>query len=207
MSAFGALPLDAREVRFDAVMASSNKCLEGVPGVGFAVFRTAALEACEGHAASLTLDMYAQYKGFERNGQWRYTPPTHVMAAFDQTLSEYIEEGGQPARYRRYARNHEILVDGFDAMGLSTLLAPELQAPIIVTFLQPEDPSFDFAAFYGALRERGFVIYPGKLTEVDTFRVGCIGQVFPEQMAAFVDTASDVLRTQGVCIPSQETPA
>lgn len=206
MSAFGVLPLDARDVAFDAVMASSNKCLEGVPGVGFAVIREEALAACQGNAHSLTLDMYTQWRGFERNGQWRYTPPTQVMASFDQALTEYAEEGGRQARLDRYATNHATLVDGLRAMGFETLLPDHVRTPIIVTFLQPGDPNFEFVTFYDALRTKGFVIYPGKLTVADSFRVGCIGQVFPAQMEAFVAAVGEVLVEQRVTRTSPQEP-
>lgn len=198
MSALGVLPLDARDIRFDAVMASSNKCLEGVPGIGFAVIRREPLEACAGNAASVALDLHAQYQGFARNGQWRFTPPTQVLAAFDQALVAYAEEGGRTARLARYATNHRLLVTGLRALGFETLLPDDLQAPIIVTFLQPSTGCFSFPAFYEALRQRGFVIYPGKLTEVDSFRVGCIGQVFPEQIDTFVATVGDVMNQLGL---------
>jgi len=198
MSAFGAIPLDVREVTCDAVVASSNKCFEGVPGMGYAVIRRAALEACEGNAHSLALDLYDQWRGFEANAQWRFTPPTHVLAAFDQAVTEFEAEGGVPGRNARYSENCRTLVDGMRALGFETLLPDDLQAPIIVTFHMPADPKFDFAAFYDRLAARGYVIYPGKLTVAPTFRIGCIGQMVKADLEAALAVIAEVLDEMGV---------
>lgn len=159
MSSFGALPLSAKEIRFAAVAASSNKCLQGAPGLGFVIVEKTTLGATKGDARALTLDLHEQNKGFEGDGQWRFTPPTHVIAAFDQALKEHEAEGGVPGRGRRYEGNRRILVDGMRELGFETLLPDALQAPIIVTFKMPADPNFVFTRFYDALRDRGFVIY------------------------------------------------
>ena len=177
MSAFGAIPLDARRVRYDALMASSNKCLEGVPGMGYAIIRREAIEAAAGNAHSLSLDLHDQWKAMEGNGQWRFTPPTHVLAAFDQALTEHEAEGGVAGRGGRYEKNRRVLVEGMRGLGFETLLPDELQAPIIVTFHTPADPNFDFVRFYDHLSRSGYIIYPGKLTVAESFRIGCIGQI------------------------------
>jgi len=202
MSAFGALELDSLNVRFDAVMASSNKCLEGVPGMGFAIIRQSVLEACEGNAHSLCLDLYAQWRAMEGNGQWRFTPPTHVIFAFDQSLREFDAEGGQPARYRRYSENARILIDGMRHLGFETLLPDDLQAPIIITFRMPEDPAFDFEAFYDRVREKGYVLYPGKLTVAPSFRIGCIGHLNNSDIRLALGAIKDVLNDMGVATGS-----
>jgi len=204
MSAFGALPLDARDIEFAAVCASSNKCLEGVPGMGFALIRRDVLEQCKGNAHSLSLDLFAQRQGFEKNGQWRFTPPTQVIAAFSQALDEHADEGGVAGRGARYARNHQVLVDGMEALGFRCLLPRAVQAPIIVTFLMPVDPCFEFAEFYDRLRDKGFLIYPGKLTVADSFRVGCIGHLGEAEMKAALDAIRTVLEEMGVhdCAPA-----
>lgn len=209
MSAFGAIPLDAREVTFDAVVASSNKCIEGVPGVGFAVIRTAVLEKCRGNAPSLTLDLYEQWQAMEQNAQWRFTPPTHVIVAFDQALREHEEEGGIAGRGARYARNCRVLVDGMRSLGFETLLPDQLQAPIIVTFHMPADPAFAFETFYDYMGERGFVIYPGKLTVADSFRIGCIGRLGEREMRAALEAVRETLAQMGVthCGPRRPNPA
>lgn len=198
MSAFGALPLDARRLRFEAVVASSNKCLEGVPGMGFVIVRREALERAKGSSASLSLDLEDQWRGLERNGQWRFTPPTHVLAALDQALDEHVAEGGVGGRGARYRRNHEILVDGMAAMGFETLVPRELQAPIIVTFRMPADPRFVFETFYDRLREKGFVIYPGKLTVAPSFRIGCIGRLGEAEMRGALAAVGETMAEMGV---------
>ncbi|MCG8548595.1 MAG: 2-aminoethylphosphonate--pyruvate transaminase [Alphaproteobacteria bacterium] len=187
MSAFGALPLDARSVHFDALIASSNKCIEGVPGIGFSIIRESVLETCEGNSHSLSLDLYEQWCGLESSGQWRFTPPTHVLAAFDRALVEHAEEGGVAGRGRRYSENCRALVDGMRAMGFETLLSDNLQAPIIVTFRMPADPRFDFEEFYRRVAEKGFLLYPGKLTVAPSFRIGCIGRLGVGEVADALD--------------------
>ncbi len=198
MSAFGALPLDSREIHFDAVVASSNKCLEGVPGMGFCLARKQVMMACAGNSPSLSLDLYEQWQGLEKNGQWRFTPPTHCILALDQALREFTAEGGVAGRGARYRANCQILVEGMRAMGFQTLLPDELQAPIIVTFHKPADPAFDFMEFYRLLNARGYVIYPGKLTVADSFRMGCIGRMSEPQMRGVLQAVKEVLEEFGV---------
>jgi 2-aminoethylphosphonate-pyruvate transaminase len=198
MSSFGALPLDARVVPFEAVVASASKCLEGVPGFAFAIVRRQALVSARGNAHSLCLDLEDQWRGFESNGQWRFTPPTHVLVAFDRALAEHTAEGGIEGRGARYRRNHAILLEGMRDMGFATLLPRALQAPIIVAFLMPADPAFVFATFYERLHDKGFVIYPGKLTTADSFRIGCIGRLGAEEMRAAVEAVRRVLGEMGV---------
>ena len=198
MSAFGAIALDADQINFDAAVASSNKCLEAVPGVGFCVASENALAETEGNAGSLCLDLYDQWRAMEQNGQWRFTPPTHVVLALDQALAEFEQEGGVAGRCRRYRANHRTLVAAMRALGFETLLADCLQAPIIVTFRLPGDPNFVFEDFYVQLRRRGYVIYPGKLAAAESFRIGCIGQVWPNQISAAVQVIAEAMADMGV---------
>jgi 2-aminoethylphosphonate-pyruvate transaminase len=198
MSAFGALPLDARELAFDAVAASCNKCIEGIPGLGFVICRTTALAATAGNATTLTLDLHDQWHNFERTGQYRFTPPIHVIVSFHQALEEFLAEGGVAGRGGRYAENCRVLIDGMRALGFEPLLADRLQAPIIVTFRMPADPRFVFQTFYDKLKDCGYVIYPGKLTVAESFRIGCIGRLYPDQMRSAVAAIGDILREMGV---------
>ena len=198
MSSFGALPLDAAALPCDAVVASSNKCLEGVPGVGYAIVRRSVLDGCQGNAHSLALDLHDQWRAMEANGQWRFTPPTHVLAAFDRALAEHEAEGSIAGRHRRYEANRRALVDGMRAQGFETLLPDPIQAPIIVTFRMPGDPAFDFEDFYDRLALRGYVIYPGKLTVAPSFRIGCIGHLAPEDILAAVGAVAEAVREMGV---------
>jgi 2-aminoethylphosphonate-pyruvate transaminase len=198
MSAFGALPLDARRVEFDAVVASANKCLEGVPGMGFAIIRREALEEARGQAPSLSLDLHDQWTAMEKTGQWRFTPPTHVIAALDRALDQHAAEGGVAGRGARYHRNCALLVEGLRALGFVTLLPDRLQAPIIVTVRMPADPKFDFETFYERLGRRGYVIYPGKLTVADSFRIGCIGALGEAEMRGVLGAIREVMGELGV---------
>jgi 2-aminoethylphosphonate-pyruvate transaminase len=209
MSAFGALPLDAASVAFDAVAASSNKCIEGVPGVGFVLCRRDALEAAKGNAHSLSLDLHDQWTAMEKTTQWRFTPPIQVIVAFEQALREHEEEGGVAGRGARYRENCRILVEGMRALGFETLLPDRLQAPIIVTFRMPADPKFHFESFYDRLREKGYVIYPGKLTVADSFRIGCIGRLGAAEMkgalAAIKATMDEMGVASGAPAPAKRT--
>ncbi|MEM7170148.1 MAG: 2-aminoethylphosphonate--pyruvate transaminase [Pseudomonadota bacterium] len=198
MSIFGAAELDARKIAFDAVVASSNKCLEGSPGLGFCLARQSALEETKGNAPALCLDLYEQWVSMEGNGQWRFTPPTHTILAFDQALNEFDDEGGVAGRGGRYAANCKILVEGMRDMGFETLLPNHLQAPIIVTFHKPADPNFVFEDFYNRLRDQGYVIYPGKLTVADSFRIGCIGRLGAEEMQGALTTIKRTLQEMNV---------
>jgi len=203
MSAFGAIEIDAREIPFDAVVASSNKCLEATPGLGFCVAREAALAETKGNSPSLCLDLYDQWQAMEGNGQWRFTPPVHTIVSFDHALKEFDEEGGVSGRGGRYRRNCDLLVAGMRKLGFETLLPDEVQAPIITTYLVPKDPNFNFQQFYDRLRERGYIIYPGKLTVADTFRIGCIGRIGEEQINGALHAIGETLEQMGVadCAP------
>ncbi|MBL8665067.1 MAG: 2-aminoethylphosphonate--pyruvate transaminase [Candidatus Odyssella sp.] len=193
MSAFGALPVDAAKLKFDALAASSNKCLEGVPGLGFVICRVAALDEAKGNATTLVLDLHDQWQALEKTGQYRFTPPIHVIVSLHQAIEEFLAEGGQKGRGGRYAENCRVLVGGMKALGFLTLLPDRLQAPIIVTFRMPTDPNFRFQAFYDALKERGYVIYPGKLTVADSFRIGCIGRLDADHMRGVVAAVREIL--------------
>ena len=198
MSSFGALPIDARDVPFDALIAASGKCIEGPPGMGFVFARKTLLERAAGNCTSLALDLHDQWTYMERTTQWRFTPPTHVVVAFDAALDQFIAEGGQPARLDRYTRNCAALVDGMAELGFEPFLDPAIQAPIIVTFHAPADPRYTFREFYDRVRDKGFILYPGKLTQVETFRVGCIGAIGPGEMRHAVHAVRDTLAEMGI---------
>lgn len=198
MSSFGALEIDARKTPFDAVIAASGKCLEGVPGMGFVVARRAVLEKCEGNCHSLAMDLYDQWVYMEKTTQWRFTPPTHVVAALDEAIAQYVEEGGLAARGARYARNCKALVDGLAALGLRSFLPAAIQAPIIVTFHAPDDAAYDFKTFYQEVKKRGYILYPGKLTQVETFRVGCMGHFGEAGIPGAVEAIAQTLKAMGI---------
>jgi 2-aminoethylphosphonate-pyruvate transaminase len=193
MSSFGAIAIDARVMPFDALIAASGKCIEGPPGMGFVVARRSSLEGAAGNATSLSLDLHDQWQYMEKTTQWRYTPPTHVVAAFATALESFVAEGGPPARLARYQRNCEALVAGMGELGFRPFLDPAIQAPVIVTFHAPADPRYSFREFYDRVRDKGFILYPGKLTQVETFRVGCIGAIGPEEMRQAVNAVRDTL--------------
>lgn len=198
MSSFGALPIDAQKVPFDALIAASGKCLEGVPGMGFVFARQASLAESAGNCHSLAMDLHDQHAYMAKTGQWRFTPPTHVVAALHEALLQYHEEGGLPARYQRYTNNCRTLLDGMTALGIRSFLPQAIQAPIIVTFHAPKDPHYQFKAFYERVKAKGFILYPGKLTQVETFRVGCIGHVNTADMQAAVNAVAKALREMDV---------
>jgi 2-aminoethylphosphonate-pyruvate transaminase len=198
MSSFAAIGIDARTVPFDALIAASGKCVEGPPGMGFVVVRRDAIEKAAGNSSSLTLDLHDQWTYMERTTQWRYTPPTHVVVAFNAALDQLAREGGQPARLARYAKNCQTLIGGMTELGFEPFLAAVIQAPIIVTFHAPGDPAYAFKTFYENVRAKGFILYPGKLTKVETFRVGCIGAIGPAEMRHAVHAIHDALGEMGI---------
>lgn len=193
MSAFGAVPADVKTLRYEAIVSSANKCIEGVPGFGFVIARKSELEAARGNCHSLTLDLHDQWAVMEKTGQWRFTPPTHVIAAFIEALHRHAAEGGVAGRGARYAENRDVLVAGMRAAGFETLLADRWLSPIIVTFFCPADPNFAFPRFYELMKEKGFLIYPGKLTAVESFRLGCIGHLDAQVMRKVVAAATQSL--------------
>lgn len=195
MSSFGAVPIDGA---FDALVAASGKCLEGPPGMGFALIRKSALEICAGNAHSLVLDLHDQWVNMEKTAQWRFTPPTVIVAALHAALEQFVAEGGVAARGARYRRNCEVLIDGMTRLGFKLFLDARHQAPVIVTFHAPSDPNYDFQRFYDRVREKGFVLYPGKLTQIDTLRVGCIGAIDEHAIRAAVHTIADTVAEQNI---------
>lgn len=183
MSSFGGVEMDIDDWNIDFLISSANKCIQGVPGFGFIIAKTEELEKCSNNARSLSLDLYSQWKTMEEaNGKWRFTSPTHVVRAFLQALKELEEEGGIEARASRYRENQRTLVEGMRKLGFKTLVSDELQSPIITSFFYPENEEFQFDRFYQKLKEKGFVIYPGKVLNINTFRIGNIGEVWPDDM-------------------------
>ena len=198
MSAFGAIPLDINEIKYEALVSSANKCIEGVPGFGFIIAKKEELEAAKGRSHSLSLDVHAQWAHMNKTGQWRFTPPTHVMAAFIEALRAHKAEGGVAGRGARYAKNRDVMVEGMRDLGFETLLKDRWLSPIIVTFFCPAHEAFDFDRFYELLKSKGFIIYPGKLTVVESFRIGCIGQMDEHVMRKVVAAAKEALAEMGV---------
>jgi 2-aminoethylphosphonate-pyruvate transaminase len=206
MSSFGALKINMARDGIDVLVSSSNKCIEGVPGFSYVLLKRELLVACEGQSHSVVLDLFEQWKSLQANGQFRFTPPTHALVAFHQALQELEQEGGTQMRLRRYQRNAQVLINGLSALGLVPLLTGNEAGPIIQTFLTPSDPNFKFEDFYERLRSRGFAIYPGKLTQRDSFRIGTIGQLNEDVMERVVDAVKHVLSEMNVkdMTPRQE---
>lgn len=178
MSSFGGIPINVEQEEIDYLISSSNKCIQGVPGFSFVIARKDNLESTKGLARTLSLDLYAQYIEMEKdNGKWRFTSPTHVVHAFHEALRELDEEGGVKARYLRYKANQEHLATGMEKLGFKVLIDEKWQSPIITSFVYPT-ADFDFRKFYQQLKEDSFVIYPGKISQVPTFRIGNIGEVY-----------------------------
>ena len=198
MSSFGVLPLDLEAAGVDYLITSANKCFEGVPGFAVIIARTTALQEAEGRARSVCLDIHSQWQGLESSGQFRFTPPTHAILAFERTLASFEEEGGVPGRRARYEANRQRLLRGMTRLGFRTYLEPSHQSCIITTFMYPSHPRFSFESFYNLLNDRGFVIYPGKLTHSDCFRIGTVGQVFPQDVENLLVAIAQTLEEMGV---------
>ncbi|ENC9555306.1 2-aminoethylphosphonate--pyruvate transaminase [Aeromonas hydrophila] len=198
MSSFGGIPIDMGRLGIEFLISSANKCIQGVPGFGFVIARRAALTACAGRARSVSLDLHAQWQTMEQQGgKWRFTSPTHTVLAFAQALRELDEEGGIAARHRRYRENQHMLVDGMAALGFAPLLPEQWQSPIITAFYSPAHPDYRFADFYQRLKAQGFVIYPGKVSQADCFRIGNIGDVTPERVSGLLAAMASACYWQG----------
>jgi len=197
MSSFGGVPIDLSSGDIDFIVSSANKCIEGVPGFGFIIAKREALMECEGNARSLSLDIHAQWKGLEANGQFRFTPPTHSLLAFHQALDELEVEGGVAARAGRYGDNYKTLIAGMREMGFKEYLKPEDQGHLIVSFRYPPHPNFNFEEFYRRLNDKGYVIYPGKVSNADCFRIGCIGRLFPSDFTALLAAVRETQTEMG----------
>ncbi|HXH02659.1 MAG TPA: 2-aminoethylphosphonate--pyruvate transaminase [Candidatus Competibacteraceae bacterium] len=192
MSSFGGVPLTMEDIGADFLISSANKCIQGVPGFGFIIARREAMARCASQARSLSLDMYAQWLAMEKgNGKWRFTSPTHVVRAFARALEELDDEGGIEARHRRYRENQRLLASGMRELGFQSLVAEIHQSPIITSFHSPGHPDYSFARFYGELKRRGFVIYPGKVSLADTFRIGNIGEVYKADVAQLLGAVAE----------------
>lgn len=190
MSSFGGIQMDICQLGIDYLISSSNKCIQGVPGFTFVIARKELLFKSKGNARSLVLDLVDQWEQMEPSGKWRYTSPTHAVHAFYQALNELEEEGGVEARCRRYCENHRILIEGMETLGFRTLLPEALQSPIITSFLFPCE-NFDFNAFYNSVKEKGFVLYPGKISKADTFRIGNIGEIYPDDIKRLINVIAE----------------
>lgn len=204
MSSFGAISIDMRAAHIDFLVTSANKCLEGVPGFSIILARREALLEAEGRSRSLSFDLQAQWRGLEKNGQFRFTPPTHTMLALSKALAELEQEGGVPGRSARYKANHDVLMRGMRRLGFETYLRRTDLSSIITSFLYPPDPRFSFSELYERLNARGFVIYPGKVTQADCFRIGTIGRIEPADVERLVASIEDALGTMGVDMDAAE---
>ncbi len=191
MSSFGGIPLNISDLNIDFLISSANKCIQGVPGFGFIIAKISQIIQCKNRARSLSLNLYDQWKVMEgENGRWRFTSPTHVISAFYQALLELEKEGGIAARYKRYCRNQEKIVKGMADLGFNSLLPRKLQSPIITSFYYPNE-KFEFIKFYEILKKHGFLIYPGKLSSMNMFRIGSIGDIESEDIEKFLGTIKD----------------
>lgn len=188
MSSFGGITFDIAQWHVDVMISSANKCIQGVPGFGFIICKQSIIAQSKGIARSLSLDLYQQWLCMEQNGgKWRFTSPTHVVRAFYQALLELEGEGGVAARFERYNENQKILVAGMQQLGFKTLLDESLHSPIITSFLSPTSTNYDFKSFYNALKDQGFVIYPGKVSNAECFRIGTIGEVYAKDIHKLLD--------------------
>ncbi len=196
MSSFGGVEIPVRDWHIDFLISSSNKCIQGVPGFSFIIANKEKLLQSRGKARSLSLNLYEQWKGMDKDGKWRFTSPTHVVLAFAKALEELKEEGGISARNRRYTENNRLLIQKMKALGFETYIDEEHQSPIITTFLYPQGVKFSFPEMYAYIKERGYAIYPGKLTEMDTFRIGNIGEIYPEDIEKVTGIIDEFLSKQ-----------
>lgn len=207
MSSFAGVPIDVPKIPIHYLISSSNKCIEGVPGFCFVIAKTEELLRSEGKARTLSLDLFAQYRAFMHDGRFRFTPPTHVVVAFKVALELLEEEGGVASRHRRYQENHAVLIDRMKKLGFRPYVKSEHQSPIITSFYYPQHPNFDFETLYHHLKHRGFLIYQGKLSEADCFRIGTIGHIFPHDIDNLVSALARVCESMSIPLPLMDRGA
>lgn len=193
MSSFGGVTIDVKGIGIDFIISSANKCIQGVPGFSYIICRKSALIKCEGNSRSLSLDLYDQWVTMNQDGKWRFTSPTHVVLAFAKALEELEKEGGIAARQKRYCENNKRLIERMGALGIRTYIDDKHQGPIITTFFYPEHKNFSFDEMYSYIKERGYAIYPGKVTDADTFRIGNIGEIYLEDIERVCDIIEEFL--------------
>lgn len=193
MSTFGAYDIDIRSMNISYLISSSNKCIEGIPGFSFILAKRNELEKCKDQSRTLSLDLYEQWVGLNLNGQFRFTPPVQGLLSFHQALKELEIEGGINARAIRYHENNTLLVSEMKKLGFILYLDDISRSYIITSFLFPKHRNFSFDLFYSKLSERGFVIYPGKLSKTECFRIGNIGQLYLADIKALVAAIKEVL--------------
>ena len=196
MSSFGGVDIPVGELGIDFIISSANKCIQGVPGFSFIICKKDSLMASKGKARSLSLDLYDQWETMQADGKWRFTSPTHVVLAFAQALKEMEEEGGIPARNKRYTENNKLLTSRLRALGFETYVGDEYQGPIITTFFYPANKNYTFQEMYQYIKERGYAIYPGKVTDAETFRIGNIGEIYPEDINRVCDIIEEFIKAK-----------
>lgn len=196
MSSFGGVDIDVQGLGIDFIISSANKCIQGVPGFSFIICNRERLLQSQGKARSLCLDLYGQWETMQKDGKWRFTSPTHVVLAFAQALKELKAEGGIAARNKRYSENNRILIEEMKKLGFNTYISSEYQGPIITTFYYPENANFSFGEMYNYIKDRGYAIYPGKVTDADTFRIGNIGEIYPEDIYKVTGIIKDFLQSK-----------
>lgn len=193
MSSFAGVDIPVGELGIDFIISSANKCIQGVPGFSFIIGKKEAVERCKGKARSLSLDLYDQWETMNQDGKWRFTSPTHVVLAFSKALDELEEEGGIEARSKRYYDNNHLLIQRMEELGIQPYIGNEYQGPIITTFFYPENCNFSFEEMYQYIKDRGYAIYPGKVTEAETFRIGNIGEIYEEDINCVCDIIEEFL--------------
>ncbi|HMD88806.1 MAG TPA: 2-aminoethylphosphonate--pyruvate transaminase [Anaerolineaceae bacterium] len=200
MSSFGAYPIDLKECAVDYLISSANKCIEGVPGFSFILARKEALKSIRGYARTLSLDLLAQWEGLEGDGQFRFTPPTHVILAFHQAMLELEQEGGVLGRAERYKQNYEITLAAMQEMGFQPYVEESKRGYSITSFYYPKHPNFNFQKFYKSLSDKGHIIYPGKLTHADCFRIGHIGRLTAMDVRALMAAITETLKEMNITL-------
>lgn len=194
MSSFGGVDIEVGQLGIDFLISSANKCIQGVPGFSFIIADKKKLSDSKGNARSLSLDLYDQWETMEKDGKWRFTSPTHTVLAFAKALKELEAEGGIAKRAARYRENNRILIERFQSMGMQPYIDGAHQGPVITTFLYPADTDFTFSEMYHYIKERGYAIYPGKVTEAETFRIGTIGEIYPEDIEKLSEIMEQFLK-------------
>lgn len=194
MSSFGGIDIPVEKYDIDFIISSANKCIQGVPGFSFIIAKKEEILKCKNKARSLSLDLYAQWETMNKDGKWRFTSPTHTVLAFNKALDELIEEGGIEKRYERYFNNNRLLINKMEKLGFKTYVDLKYQSPIITSFIYPENANYTFEEMYSYIKQRGYAIYPGKIENINSFRIGNIGEIYEEDIIKLCDIIDEFLK-------------
>ncbi|MCL2791862.1 MAG: 2-aminoethylphosphonate--pyruvate transaminase [Spirochaetaceae bacterium] len=200
-STYGVMPMNVYDDNIDFCMASSQKGLNAFTGLSFIVGKTSEIEKTKDYQArSYYTNLWRQYDFFKKNKQMHFTPPVQIMYSLAQALKEHFAEGEQ-AKWKRFRDGYKVIREEMAKLGFKDILPEDKQTGLVVGILNPKDPNFDFNKIHDYLYEKGVTIYPGKIADLETFRVCNLGSLGPDDIRDAFKVLTDALKACGVALP------